>query len=146
MPDSSLQMAMTETLYSATTGQNRFQPFLFAGHAVDNGTPLAGLDARNQRRRHAAVDTERHVGDGLHQFDGPDHQFRFGLLRLDAGDADIDVENVGAGLNLGQGVALDAAEVARFHLGGQLLAAGGVDALADEDEGLIRADDDGLCG
>src|SRR3546814_1653751 len=38
-------------------------------------------------------------------------------------------------------VRLDAAEVAGGHLGGQQLAPGRVDALADDAEGLVEADD-----
>ena len=51
---------------------------------------------------------------------------------------------MGTGLDLRDGVALDGAEVARGHLGGQLLAAGRVDALADDAKGAIEADHDFL--
>ena len=57
-------------------------------------------------------------------------------------DAGVDVEHVGAGLDLGEHVALDAAEVAGVHLLGQQLAAGRVDALADDHERPVEADDD----
>ena len=54
----------------------------------------------------------------------------------------VDVEHLGAGLDLGQDVALDAAEVAGLHLLGQGLAPGRVDALADDHERPVEADDD----
>ena len=57
-------------------------------------------------------------------------------------NAGVDVEHVRAGGDLRQRVGLDAAEVARRHLRGEQLAPGGVDALADDDERPIEADDD----
>ena len=41
-----------------------------------------------------------------------------------------------------QRIGLDAAEVAGSHLGGEDLAPGGVDALADHDEGALEAEHD----
>ena len=58
----------------------------------------------------------------------------------------VDVEHVGAGLDLGQDVALDPAEVAVLHLLGQQLPAGRVDPLADDHERLVRADHDRPAG
>src|SRR6185295_18159981 len=55
-------------------------------------------------------------------------------------DAGVDVEHVRAGRDLGQDVALHAAEVARLHLLGQDLPPGGVDALADDHERPVRPD------
>ncbi len=57
-------------------------------------------------------------------------------------NAGVDVQHVGAGLDLGDGVALDGREVAGGHLRGELLAAGRVDPLADDAERLVEADDD----
>ena len=55
-------------------------------------------------------------------------------------DAGVDVEHVGAGLDLGDGVGLDAAEVAGLHLLGEQLAAGRVDPLADHHERAAEPD------
>ena len=57
-------------------------------------------------------------------------------------DAGVDVQHVRAGCHLRQRVGLDAAEVAGRHLGGEDLAPGRIDALADHDEGPVEADDD----
>ena len=57
-------------------------------------------------------------------------------------DAGVDVEHVGAGRDLRQRIALDPAEVAAPHLLGQQLASGRVDALADDHEWPVVADDD----
>src|SRR3712207_8813105 len=50
------------------------------------------------------------------------------------GDPGIDVEHLRAGLDLGDGVALDPAEVAVAHLLGEELPAGRVDPLADDQD------------
>src|SRR5262249_50759976 len=59
--------------------------------------------------------------------------------------AGVDVEHMRAGFDLGDGVGADAAVVAGRHLGREQLAPGRVDALADEDERPLEADD-GLLG
>ena len=61
-------------------------------------------------------------------------------------NARIDVEHVRAGFDLGARVRLDAAEVAGRHLGGEDLAPRRIDALADDDERAVEADDDFLGG
>jgi hypothetical protein len=53
---------------------------------------------------------------------------------------------VRAGLDLRARVRLDAAEIAGRHLGGENLAPRRIDALADDDEGPVEADDDFLGG
>jgi hypothetical protein len=58
----------------------------------------------------------------------------------------VSARHVGAGRHLGQRVGLDRAVVARRHLGGQLLAAGRVDALADDAERAVEADGHLLLG
>ncbi len=137
-------MAMTGTSYSATTGNTRSSRSSSPVTLLTMGRPLAALMPAM-----SAGTTELSMQSGtsvrcLHQFDDLDHQVRLGPLGLDAGDADIDVQNVGARRDLRQGITLDAAEVAGQHLGLQLLAPGGVDALADDDKRFIRSDDDGL--
>jgi hypothetical protein len=51
---------------------------------------------------------------------------------------------VGAGLDLGPCIGFDPAEIARRHLGGEDLAAGRIDAFADDDERPVEADHDFL--
>ena len=74
----------------------------------------------------------------LHELHGSRQQGRLVGQR----DAGVDVEHVGAGLDLGHGIGLDAAEVAAHHLLGQQLATGRVDPLADHHERPVEADDD----
>ena len=73
------------------------------------------------------------------------HQLnRFGqhARLIGQGNARVHIEHVGAGLDLGQRVGDDAAVVAGHHFGGHDFAAGGVDALTDDDEGAVKADND----
>src|SRR5213082_96259 len=49
---------------------------------------------------------------------------------------------MGAGLDLGDGVRPDPIHHARFHLGSQDLASGGIDPLADHHEWPVAGDDD----
>ena len=83
-----------------------------------------------------------HVGDRLHQLDGARENRRL----IGQRNARIHVEHVGAGLDLGARIRLDAGEIAGRHLGGEDLAPGRIDALADDDERPIEADDDFLGG
>jgi hypothetical protein len=62
----------------------------------------------------------------------------FGLTEVTPG---IDVEHGGAGGDLFQRVLDHGLEIALDHFGGELLAAGRVDAFADHAEGLVKADD-----
>jgi hypothetical protein len=93
-----------------------------------------GLECFDDRR----VDRQRHRGDALHELDGAGEQRRLVGQR----DARVDVEHVGPGLDLGDRIGLDPAEVARLHLGGEQLAAGRVDAFADHHERSVEADHD----
>ena len=54
----------------------------------------------------------------------------------------VHIEHMRTGLDLRERVGDHAAVVAGQHLGGQYLASGRVDALADDDEGPVEADDD----
>ena len=63
---------------------------------------------------------------------------------VDQRDAGVDVEHVGAGLDLRGVSSCDRREVAALELLGELLAPGRVDALADDAERLVDADRDGL--
>ena len=59
---------------------------------------------------------------------------------------DVDVEDVGTGRHLGQGLFADHAQVAGAQGFGKALLAGGVDALADEHGRPAAADDHFLAG
>ena len=118
--------------------QDALEPLLLAGHRVDERLALVGGEPRLERLDDRRVDRQRHIGERLHELD---------RLRQDRGlvgerDAGVDVEHVRAGLDLGQRVALDPAEVAGLHLLGEQLPAGRVDALADDHERPVEADDD----
>ena len=91
-----------------------------------------------ERRGVGGVDLERHVGDALH---GLDRRVEHGRL-VQPGDADVDVEDVRAGLGLRHRLAEDVGDVALGQRGPELLLAGGVDALADDD-GVVEWDLDG---
>ena len=122
--------------------QHALHLLVLARHRVDQRLALvdgkAGLEGFDDRR----VDGQRHVGDALHELDGPGQQRRL----VGQGDAGVDVEHVRTGSHLGQRVGLDAAEVAVLHLLREQLATGGVDALADHHEGPVEADHDFLGG
>ena len=108
MPVSSLEMATTAAPYLPDQRQDPLEALLLAGHRVHER--LALVDARPglERLHDRRVDRERQVDERL---DEPD---RVGQDRRLVGerDARVDVEHVGAGLDLGERVALDAAEVA----------------------------------
>ena len=57
-------------------------------------------------------------------------------------DTGVHVQHMGTGLDLRQRVSDDAAVIAGHHFGGHDFAAGGVDALANDDEGAVKANDD----
>ena len=131
-------IATTAAPYLRTSGRTRSRRSsspvteLTQRLALVDGEP--GLERLDDRR----IDRQRQVGQGLDELD------RLGQDRRLVGqrDAGVDVEHVGAGLDLGEGVALDAAEVAGLHLLGEELAAGRVDPLADDHERPVEADDD----
>ena len=119
-------------------GEHRFEPVFLAGHGVDQRLALVGGQARLQRRHDGGIDGQRHVGDLLNQ---PD---RLGQDRRFVGEryAGVDIEHVRSRLHLGDGVRGHTAVIAGLHLGGEHLAAGGIDALADDHERPVEADDD----
>ena len=118
--------------------QHHFQPLLLAGHRIHQRLALVDREPGLERRDDRGIDRQRHVGDRLHQLDGLREDRRLVRQR----DARVHIEHVRAGFHLGARVGLDAAEVAGRHFGREDLAAGGIDALADDDEGAVEADDD----
>ncbi len=129
--------------------QDALEALLLTGHRVEQRLAPVDREPGLERLDDRRVDRQRQVGQALDELDGPGQDGRL----VGEGDAGVDVEHVGAGLDLGDHVALDAAEVAGLHLLGQELATGRVDALADDDERAVEADhgfarvgaDDGVC-
>ena len=122
--------------------QDRFELFLLAGDGVHQRPALGDLQRRLDRRGHRAVDRQRQVDEVLDDLQRLHQQAGLGLVRIDRGDAGVDVEHGRAAGGLFQRVLDDGLEIADDHLGGELLAAGRIDALADHAEGLVEADDD----
>ena len=118
--------------------QDALEALLLAGHAVEQGLALVDGETGLERLDDRRIDRQREVGQRLDELD------RLGQDRRLVGqrDAGVDVEHVRAGLDLGDRVALDPREVAGLHLLREELAAGRVDALADDHERLVVADDD----
>lgn len=118
--------------------QHPFQAFFLARHRVHQRLALvdgqSGFECRNDRR----IDAQRHIGDRLHQLD----RLRQDARLIGQRNAGVDIEHMGAGRDLRMHVGHHPAEIAGRHLCGQNLAAGRVDALADDDEGPLEADDD----
>ena len=150
MPVSSLEMATTGTSYFLIEREDELEALLLAGDGVDERAAVGGLEAGLER----AGDAELSIESGRStrpwiELDHLPHQRRLGLVGVGVGvvdDAGVDVEHGGAAGGLLQRVRLDGGEVAGLELGGELLAAGGVDALADDAEGLVEADEDGPRG
>ena len=122
--------------------EDRGEPVVLGGDRVDQRAALVDRQPGLERLDDRGVDADRHVGEALHQLDRPGEQV--GLVG--ERDAHVDVEHVGAALDLGLHVALDRGQVA----GAQLLledpAAGRVDPLADQAEAPAVADDDVAAG
>ena len=114
--------------------EDLLHPVVLGGDGVDQRPALVDRQPGLERLDDRGVDADRQVGELL------DHRDRLGeqLGLVGQGHAHVDVEHVGAALDLGLDVALDRREVP----GAQLLledpAAGRVDPLADQDEGARR--------
>ena len=138
MPVSSLLIATTAAPYFVTSGRTRSRRSSSPVTELSERLALVDREAGLERLDDRRVDRQRQVGQALDELDGLGQDRRLVGQR----DAGVDVEHVGAGLDLGEDVALDPAEVAGLHLLGQELAAGRVDPLADDDERPVEADDD----
>ena len=122
--------------------QHALHLLVLARDGVDERLALVDREPGLERLDDRRVDRERHVGDRLHELD---------RLPQDRGlvgerDAGVDVEHLRARLDLRDRVGDDGVEVAGLHLLGQHLAAGRVDALADDDERAVEPDHDLLRG
>ena len=146
MPVSSLEMATTGTLYCLISGRTSSRRSSSPVTELTSGRPWAVSRPALSAPGTLESMREREVDEALDELDHLPHQRRLGLVGVGVGvvdDAGVDVEHGGAAGGLLQGVRLDGGEVAGLELGGELLAAGGVDALADDAEGLVEADEDG---
>ncbi len=85
---------------------------------------------------HSGKSTKR-----LHDLQRLLHQRRLGLVGVHGGNTRIDIENMGARSHLRQGIPDHRFKIAGLHLGSQLLAPRGIDALADHREGPVKAND-----
>ena len=111
---------------------------VLAGDRVDERLALVDGEAGLERLDDRRVDRERHVRDRLHELD----RVREDRRLVGERDAGVDVEHLRARLDLRDRVGDDGVEVAGRHLLGELLAAGRVDPLADDDERPVEADHD----
>ena len=131
---SSLGRAMTAASYFLTSGRICSIRSSSAVIELTSARPWYADEPGLERLDDRGVDADRQVGELL------DHRDRLGeqLGLVGQRDAHVDVEHVGAALDLGLDVALDRGQVA----GAQLLledpAAGGVDPLADQAEAACR--------
>ena len=105
--------------------------------AIDSSI-VAALEAGLEGGDDRAVDGKRHIDGVLDQLD------RLGEDRRLVGhrDTGIHVQHGGACLDLGDSVGNHAIVIAFCHLGSKQLASRRVDALADDAEGRVKADDD----
>jgi hypothetical protein len=122
--------------------QDRLEPLVLAGHRVDQGLTLVDCEPGLERRDDRGIDRQRQIGQRLHELDrlGQD------LGLVGERNAGVDVQHVGAGRDLRQGIRFDRREIAGRHLGRELLAAGRIDPLADDAERSLEADHDFLRG
>ena len=131
---------MTGTLYFLMSGRIASSRSSSPVTELTSGRPTA-----TSSPAFSAAGTEESIEIGqvdqaLHDLDRLDEQRRLGRVRIDRGHAGIHVEHQRARRDLRQRVALHRVEIARDHLGRELLAAGRVDALADHAERLVEAD------
>src|SRR6478609_7581319 len=117
--------------------QDRRHAVVLGGDRVDQRTALVDREAGLERLDDRGVDADREVGQLL------DHLDRLGQQLGLVGErgAHVDVEHVGAALDLRLDVALDRREVAVAELLLEDAAPGGVDPLADEGEARVVPDD-----
>ena len=118
--------------------QNPLEPVVLARDRVDERLALVHLETGLERLDDRRVDADRQVGVLLHEPDRTPEQV--GLVGQR--DAHVDVEHVGAARDLILDVRDDLGQVACSQRLGERLAAGRVDALADDAERLVAADDD----
>ncbi len=122
--------------------QDRRHPVVLGGDRVDQRATLVDREPRLEGLDDRGVDADRQVADALHQLDCLGEQV--GLVGQR--HTHVDVQHVGAALDLGLDVTFDRAQVA----GAQLLledpASGRVDPLADQAEPAAVTDHDLLRG
>jgi hypothetical protein len=110
MPVSSLEMATTGTLYFAER-QDGFELFFFAGDGIDQRPALGDLEACFDGGGHGRCRWTAERRRGPARFPGLDEKAWLGLVRVDGGDARVDVEHGGAGGDLFQRVLDDVSKL-----------------------------------
>ena len=138
MPVSSLEMATTGTLYFLTSGRIASSFSSSPVTELTSGRPLATFSAAFDRRRHRAID---HSGRSTRSCTiSSVCASRRGSVALGstAVTPALTSSMVAPAGGLLQRVGLDGLEIAGDHLGGELLAAGRVDPLADEQNGWSK--------
>ena len=138
MPVSSFEIATTAAPYFGDERQHALHLLVLARDGVDERLALVDGETGLERLDDRGVDAERYVGDRLDELDRLAQDARLVCER----NAGVDVEHLRAGLDLRDRVGDDGLEIAVLHLLGKLLAAGRVDALADDHERAIEADHD----
>ena len=116
--------------------EHRFDPFVLAGHRVDERLALVRGEPGFERGDDRGVDRQRQVGERLHELDRRGEDPRLVGER----DPRVHVEHVRAGAHLRVDVGDHGREVPGGHLGRELLPAGGVDPLPDDRERPPGAD------
>ncbi len=116
--------------------QDRRQALFLSVDGVDDGPAVVCPECRFKDVRFGAVDLERGVA---HALDGLQH-FDHHRLFIDLRQTDIDVEDLGTGLHLAQGLVQDVVDVVFLQGFFEQLLAGRVDPLSD-DARPVDADD-----
>ena len=119
-------------------GQHALEHLVLSGHGVHQRFALVDGQACLESFDNGRVYAEWHIGNRLHQL----YCLAQNTGLIGQWNACVHVEHVGASLDLRQCVGFDPAVVAVFHLFRENFAARGVNALANNDKGLIEADVD----
>ena len=143
MPVSSLEMATTGNIVFLDQRQDGLELLFLAGDRIDQRPALGDLAARPrwQRSPRSRWTAARRPVPGRASivWTSSGGSVAFGI---DRGDAGVDVEHRRTGGDLLERILAHRVEIALDHLGGQFLAAGRIDALADDAERLVEADHD----
>ena len=116
--------------------QHPLKNFIFTGNRVHESFALINRESCFQRFDDRGVDTKRYIRDRLHQL----HRLRENSWLIRERNARVHIKHVSTRSHLREGVGFNPAVVAVFHFFGQNFPPRGVDPLANNDKGLIKAD------